>query len=100
MTIDHTTSPRPTQPSSGRPRMRPMAGAPRATRPPTASSQALLAREKNAHGSDAWVNQMEKAQEVTAITPSASAADARDGRTCRRRLQASDASSSTAGQTR
>ena len=62
-TTDHATAARPSQPSSDRPRQRSKAGVPRAMRPPTASSQARVGNEKNAHGCDALVNQTEKTNE-------------------------------------
>ena len=71
---DHATRPRPIHPSSGRPRIRAMSGAPSAMSPPTASSQARVGSEKKAHGSDALVNQTEKAHDATAMTPRTAAA--------------------------
>ena len=96
-TTDHATSPRPSHPSSGLARIPAMAGAPRATRPPTASSHARDESEKKAHGCEAWVSQTENADEDTATRPRTATAAPREGR---RRSQANEASRSTAGQTR
>ena len=96
MKTAQATSPSPTQPTSGRPRSRPSSGADSATRPPMASSQAREGSEKKAQGWFALVSQTENAHELTAMTPSTTTADERDGR----RRHAMEAKRSTAGQIR
>ena len=104
-TTDHVTAARPSQPNSDRPRQRSKAGVPRAMRPPTASSQARVGNEKNAHGCDALVNQTENTNDEMAITPSTAAAAPREARPRRARRprparHAVVATTSTAGQSK
>ena len=103
-TTDHATAARPSQPNSDRPRQRSKAGVPRAMRPPTASSQARVGNEKNAHGCDALVNQTEKTNDEMAIAPSTAAAAPREagatGATAATARHAVVATTSTAGQSR
>src|ERR1035438_4278371 len=107
MTAEPMTTARPPQPSRAADRLVIFLsqGAANATRPPTASSQALVGREKNAQGWETPVSHTPNAKDATASRASAVAASAGEGwdarRMCgERRCQIVDAPSSSNGQTR
>jgi hypothetical protein len=95
-TIDHRMASRPSQPSvaAATPGRRCSAGAANATRPPAASSQARVGREKNAHGWDTAVSRSDSANDPAATSASAAAA-ATDDLIANRRPARNTASSSS-----